>query len=365
MSRIHELRKVALLAIVLTGAVAGQEPANPPPAAAPPAATPTAAAPSPVHRELWSVKSPLGLEDVGLTAPDDNPITKPKVALGKKLFWDKRLSPQNTHACETCHDPEKGWTDGTQFSVKADGAINTRHSPTLYNVAYNKFFYWDGRAPSLEKQILAAWEGQMGAKGKTSELAKKINDVPGYKKLFGEAFQGDANPDRVVAAIASFTRTIMSGNSHYDAYASGKQDAISDAAKRGFNLFRTKARCATCHPPGLFTDQGFHNIGVGGGTPKEDPGYGKVANHPSYNGAFKTPTLRNVLSHPPFGHTGQFRNLMDFLKYAELPFDSPNMDPIFKGGIKLTEPEKSDLREFIRSLDSADDAETSSKPELP
>ncbi|MBI4867038.1 MAG: cytochrome-c peroxidase [Candidatus Wallbacteria bacterium] len=362
MSRIRELRTASLLTIFLAGMASAQD------AAAPPAgqpATPAASAPSPVNRELWSAKTPLGLEDVGLTAPDDNQITKPKVVLGKKLFWDKRLSPQGTHACVTCHLPDKGWTDGTQFSVKADGSINTRHTPTLYNVAYNKAFYWDGRAETLEKQILAAWEAQMGAKDKVNELAKKIDDIAGYKKLFGEAFQGDATPDRIVKALASFTRTILSGNSPYDAYAAGKADAISEAAKRGFAVFRTKGRCAVCHPPGLFTDQGFHNIGVGGGTPKDDPGYGKVANHPSYNGAFKTPTLRNVMSHPPFGHTGQFRSVLEFLKYFESPFDSPNLDPIAKGGVKLTDAEKADLQQFLFSLDSADDPETTSKPELP
>lgn len=146
MSRIRELRTASLLTIFLAGMASAQD------AAAPPAgqpATPAASAPSPVNRELWSAKTPLGLEDVGLTAPDDNQITKPKVVLGKKLFWDKRLSPQGTHACVTCHLPDKGWTDGTQFSVKADGSINTRHTPTLYNVAYNKAFYWDGRAETL------------------------------------------------------------------------------------------------------------------------------------------------------------------------------------------------------------------------
>src|SRR5262249_12348607 len=109
-------------------------------------------------------KTPTGLTDWTATAPRDNPVTPEKWALGQMLFWDTRLSPAGTHSCETCHHPEQGWTDGLPVSRKADGKDNTRHSPTLYNVAYNTSYYWDGRSPTLEKQIAAAWDNQMGAK---------------------------------------------------------------------------------------------------------------------------------------------------------------------------------------------------------
>ncbi len=370
MSRLGRSTSVLLLSVFVAGTLAAQDAAAPAAPAAAPAAAPTtaAAAPDAHASKSWAFKTPHGLEDVMATAPNDNPITKPKWSLGKKLFWDKRLSPQGTHACVSCHLPERGWTDGTQFSVKADGTINTRHSPSLYNVAYNTAFYWDGRAKTLEDQILAAWEGQMAAKGKTAELATKINGIEGYKKLFGEAFNttGTVTPEQIVKALATYTRTILSGNSLYDAFANGRKEALSEAAQRGFNLYRTKARCSICHPPILFTDQGFHNVGIGlTGGPNDDPGYGKVANHPSYNGAFKTPTLRNVTSHPPFAHNGSFRSVHELLKYFESPFAGPNLDPVIKGGIKLTDPEKADLDAFIRCLESADDPEVASKPDLP
>src|SRR5262245_35592166 len=150
--------------------------------------------------------TPEGLPE--LKTPADNPLTPEKVMLGKQLFFDKRLSKDGSASCETCHVPEKGWTDGKPLSTKVDGKVNTRHSPTLINVVYNDLWYWDGRAKTLEKQVEAAWKGQMSADPKV--IAETIGKIPLYQVEFKTIFNSDVTPDAIVKAIASFVRTIRS-----------------------------------------------------------------------------------------------------------------------------------------------------------
>jgi cytochrome c peroxidase len=221
----------------------------------------------------WKGKTPIGLPDVNATAPKDNALTQAKVVLGKALFWDKRLSSTGMHSCQSCHSPEKGWSDTVPVSMKATGKANTRHSPSLYNVAYNTAFFFDGRAQTLESAVRMEWEDQLGAKGRADAIAQKFDGIPGYKKLFEEAFgPGAASADKVCKAIASFTRTILTANSPYDHFAGGSTSAMSEAAQRGWDLFRGKARCGVCHSGNLFTDGKFHMIGIGhGGLVKGDP----------------------------------------------------------------------------------------------
>src|SRR5262245_33615569 len=184
--------------------------------------------------------TPEGLEE--LKAPADNPLTAEKVMLGKQLFFDKRLSKDGSASCETCHLPEKGWTDGKPLSTKVDGKVNTRHSPTLFNVGYNKLYYWDGRAKTLEKQVEAAWKGQMSADPKI--VAEAINKIPLYQVEFKTIFNSEATPDAIVKALASFVRTIRSGSSPWDKHEKGDKKAAGEAAERGWEIFRNKAGCA-------------------------------------------------------------------------------------------------------------------------
>ncbi len=159
-----------------------------------------------------------------LKPPADNALTAEKVALGKQLFFDKRLSKDGSFSCETCHLPEKGWTDGKAFSTKADGKANTRHSPTLFNVGYNEQWYWDGRAQTLEKQIEAAWKSQMGAD--PAAAATAVGKIPGYTVQFQTIFGHDATPADVVQALGSFVRTLRSGDSPWDKYEKGDKKAV-------------------------------------------------------------------------------------------------------------------------------------------
>src|SRR5215831_17883534 len=204
----------------------------------------------------------------------DNPITPEKVELGKKLFFDTRLSKTGKMACETCHLPDKGWADGQTLSTRFDGTMNTRHTPTLYNVGYYKQWYWDGRAPTLEGQVTAAWRGQMG--GDPDAVAMTLNGIDAYKADFQKAFNGPATGDNIAKAIATFARTIKSENSPWDKSQQGDKTAISDDAAKGFVVFSDsdKANCTLCHLPPLFTDTLFHNVGIGFDKPMPDLGRG-------------------------------------------------------------------------------------------
>ena len=234
--------------------------------------------------------------------PADNPLTPEKVALGRQLFFDERLSGDGTRSCYSCHVCEKGLTDGL---AKAVGAFNKqlpRSSPTLWNIGYHKEFYWDGRSPSLEKQAMAAWTGgNMGAKA--DEITAKINAIEGYHSQFHSVFGGDATPDRIVQAIAAFERTIISGNTAWDRYRAGDQAALSKSAVQGWNVFQA-IKCTNCHDGVLLTDQQYHNVGIGMDQKEPDVGRFKVTNNPQDTGAFKTPTLRDISKSAPYFHDG-------------------------------------------------------------
>src|SRR5262249_34756878 len=224
--------------------------------------------------------APAPKPDVGplgeMAVPADNPMTPEKVELGKKLFFDTRLSKTGKMACVTCHLPEKGWADGEVLSTKFDGSMNTRHTPTLYNVGYYKQWYWDGRAATLEGQVTAAWRGQMG--GDPDAVAMTLNGIDAYKNDFQKAFNGPATADNIAKALATFVRTIKSENSPWDKYQNGDKSAVSEDVAKGFNVFSDsdKANCTLCHLPPLLTDTLFHNVGIGFDKPMPDLGRGKI-----------------------------------------------------------------------------------------
>ena len=283
--------------------------------------------------------------------PGDNPMTPEKVALGRQLFFDKRLSGDGTRSCYSCHVCEKGLTDGL---AKAIGAFNKplpRSSPTLWNIGYHKMFYWDGRSPSLEKQAMAAWTGgNMGAKDREGEIVGKINALQGYQSQFQKVFGGPATAENMMQAISAYERTIISGDTAWDKWQAGDQGAVSEAAMRGFEVFK-EAKCTNCHDGVLFTDQQFHNVGIGMDLPEPDGGRGKITNKPEETGAFKTPTLRDVAKSGPYFHDGSVATLEEAVDLM-LGGGKPNQYLDKKNLEKRTiTPEKrSDLLEFLKSL---------------
>jgi cytochrome c peroxidase len=282
--------------------------------------------------------------------PADNPMTEEKVALGRQLFFDKRLSVDGTRSCYSCHVCEKGLTDGLP---KAIGALNKalpRSSPTLWNVGYHKEFYWDGRSGSLEKQGMAAWTGgNMGAKA--DEIAAKLNAIPGYKSQFQKVFSSDATPDNIVKAICAFERTIISGDTPYDRWKAGDESAISQEAKRGFKLFQD-LKCNNCHDGVLFADQQYHNVGIGMDAKEPDVGRFKVTNKPQDTGAFKTPTLRDITKSAPYFHDGSVATLEEALDLM-LNGGKPNkfLDKKNLQKRKVTSAQKQDLLAFLKTLE--------------
>ncbi|HUI25550.1 MAG TPA: cytochrome-c peroxidase, partial [Candidatus Kryptonia bacterium] len=202
------------------------------------------------------------------TIPDQNPLTAPKVTLGRQLYFDKRLSADGTVSCATCHDPQKGFADGRAVAIGIKNQTGARNSPTVLYSGFNEVQFWDGRAPTLEEQAKQPLVNpvEMGQPSHDA-VVKAVAGIPEYGDAFKAAFGSPAvNIDRVAQAIASFERTIAPFTSPFDRFLAGQKDAISDSAKRGFVLFQGKARCVTCHEFNnsfpYFTDNKFHNIGV-------------------------------------------------------------------------------------------------------
>jgi cytochrome c peroxidase len=286
-----------------------------------------------------------------MPVPEDNPLTAEKAALGRQLFFDKRLSADNSRSCYSCHVCEKGLTDGLPKAVGAYEKQLPRSSPTLWNIGYHKEFYWDGRSGSLEKQALAAWQGgNMGAKDKEAEIIARINALAGYKQQFQKIFGGEATAENIFQAIAAFERTIISGDTAFDRWQRGDQSAADDAAKRGFEVFK-KAKCDNCHAGVLFTDQQYHNIGVGMDQEKPDVGRFTVTKKEEDTGAFKTPTLRDVAKSAPYFHDGSANTLeeaVDFMLGGGK--DNPHLDKKNLQKQTLTKEERADLLAFLKSL---------------
>jgi len=301
-----------------------------------------------------------------MAIPADNPLTPEKVALGRQLFFDKRLSGDGSRSCYSCHVCEKGLTDGLPKAVGAFNKPLPRSSPTLWNIGYHKEFYWDGRSPSLEKQGLAAWKGgNMGAEATLEQIVAKINAIEGYQAQFQKVFGGPATQDNIVQAIAAFERSIISGDTLWDRWQAGDESAVGEDVKRGWEIFDKKAKCTNCHAGVLFTDLQYHNVGIGMDKPEPDVGRLKVTNRPEDTGAFKTPTLRDVAESAPYFHDGSAATLeeaVDIMLGGGQ--DNKYLDRRNLKKVTLTPAEKQDLLAFLRAL-SADCSPLLKEPPLP
>jgi cytochrome c peroxidase len=285
-----------------------------------------------------------------MPVPADNPMTPEKVALGRQLFFDKRLSKDGSRSCYSCHVCEKGLTDGLPLAVGAGDKKLTRSSPTLWNIGYHTQYYWDGRSGSLEKQAVAAWSGaNMGAD--PNEIVKTLDAMPGYHDQFQKVFGASASPENVGKAIAAFERTIYCGTTPHDRFEQGDKKAMSEAAQRGWKVWREKAGCGTCHAGILFTDLQYHNVGVGMDKPEPDIGRKKVSSADADMGAFKTPTLRDIAKSAPYFHDGSAATLEEAVDYM-LSGGRPNqwLDTKNLKKVDLGKEERADLIEFLRSL---------------
>jgi cytochrome c peroxidase len=353
----------------------------------------------PIHQ---SAQDPLlGLPPVPI--PEDNPQTPEKIALGNKLFHDKRFSIDGTVSCANCHDAKKAFGDGLQFSVGHHDQTGTRNAPTVINAAFYTSQFWDGREPDLEGQSKQPFVNPVehGLTNHDAILKIARTDVD-YKAAFLSVFgiSGEQlSIDHVAKAIASFERTIISGNSPFDRYYfNGNTTAISNAQVRGFKLFIGQGRCQSCHTieqdHAIFTDNKFHNIGIGINdiqqdiprlataflrtknkgadvdilvlTDKKSSELGRfaVTNELDKVGAFKTPTLRNIEMTAPYMHDGSLKTLKDVIRHYHNGGVTPAKNKVnayLSGGIRplnLTEAQIDDLVAFMKALTSPEYAST-------
>jgi cytochrome c peroxidase len=329
-----------------------------------------------IKDEPLTVTVPLGLQPLTpkIHVPASNPITKGKYELGRQLYFDPRVSLDSTVSCATCHNPAKGWTDGMAVSLGISGQAGSRSAPSVLNTAYGKTMFWDGRAPSLEGQAQGPVQNpiEMG-KQSYKEIVDRLRKIPGYVDQFQKVFGTSVTLDGMAKAIATFERVAgLSGNSKYDKYNAGDNAAMSENEKRGMVLFGLrlntddefkpevvlqKAKCTLCHVGFNFTDEQFHNLGVGWnektgkfadlGRWAIDPIGAKVD---ASLGAFKTPTVRDVERNGPYMHDGSLATLEDVVEhYDKGGTPNPALDPDMKK-LGLTAQEKKDVVAFMKAL---------------
>jgi len=307
---------------------------------------------APATQGEYKLKIPFGLEETAVVIPADNPLTKEKIELGRLLFFDKRLSKNNTIACASCHLAQFAFTDGKNVSTGINGLKGGRSAPASLNRVFSKAQFWDGRAETLEAQSVGPFINPVEhGFSKHDEMIAKMKKIAGYRKLFQEVFGTDITIDGVGKAIASFQRTILTGNSSADRFdQGGEEKAISQAAQNGLVLFREKARCTKCHSGFNFSDEKFHNLGIGWDDNKVDLGRYMVTGNADEIGAFKTPTLREISRSAPYMHDGRFKTLEEVVNfYNKGGIKNPHQDNLIIP-LELTDQEKHDLVEFLRTL---------------
>ena len=310
-----------------------------------------------------SADPPLGLKAVKV--PSDNEMTEEKIALGKQLYFDARLSIDNTVSCASCHDPARGWSNGEPFATGIKGQKGGRNSPTILNSAYNRFQFWDGRAGSLEEQAVGPIENPIEMGEKLENVVNKLNAIDGYKKQFQAVFGSDATSETIGKAIAAYERTVLTGNAPYDKFKAGDKSALSESAQNGMKLFFGKATCSACHSGSNFTDNAFHNVGVGMDAEKPDQGRAAISKLGGDTGSFKTPGLRDIHRSPPYMHDGSLKTLEEVIEHYNkggVPNDYLD-EEIFP--LKLTDQEKKDLLEFLTEGLAGEDYPNHKPPKLP
>ncbi len=292
---------------------------------------------------------PLGL--LPIRFPKENPYTPEKSELGRLLYYDKRLGADGTVSCATCHAPENAFTDNKPVSSGIKGQKGGRSAPTIFNRAYSLAQFWDGRAATLEEQAGGPMQNPIEM-GNTHELVvKTLKSIPGYRARFKQVFGTEEfGIDEVTKAIATYERTVLSGNSPYDRYKAGNKTAMTASQIRGFDVYFNKAKCDQCHEGINLTANSYHNIGVGTDKPNPDEGRSAVTKNPADWGAFKTPTLREIARTAPYMHDGSIATLEEVVDYYDKGgVANKNLDEKIKP-LKLSATEKKDLVEFMKAL---------------
>lgn len=316
---------------------------------------------APADDSSQAIDVPVGLKP--LPKVEDNPITAAKIALGKQLYFDPRLSANDSMSCATCHNPEQGWSNGEATAKGVTGQRGGRSAPTILNTAYQRAQFWDGRAASLEEQALGPIANPIEMNLPIEEAVAKIAAVEGYQDQFREVFGEGVTAENLAKAIAAFERTILSGNAPYDRFKAGDESALSEQAQVGMKLFFGKANCSGCHVAPNFTDNGYHNLGVS--FEDGDKGREVISNLEGDRGAFKTPTLREIALTAPYMHDGSLATLEEVVEYyakGATPNDYLD-EEIYK--LKLTEEQKAAIVAFLREGLTSSEYPMVKPPQLP
>ena len=276
-----------------------------------------------------AITIPLGL-DLYLPVPEDNPLTAEKVEQGRRLFFDRRLSRDNSISCSSCHDPERAFADDRALAVGVFGRTGKRNSPALINRGYGRSFFWDGRISSLEEQVLKPIED-------ANEMDLSLAEASGRVGL---------TTNEMARALASFVRSILSGDAPFDRYINGDRSVLTAEQQSGLAIFRGKGNCTACHVGPNFTDERLHNTGVAWRD-------GKLADIGAGQGNFKTPTLREIARSAPYMHDGSQATLEDVIEYYDRGGNrNPHLDAELRP-LRLSLDDKRTLLSFLRSLTSA------------
>lgn len=328
--------------------------------------------------ESVSTFSEIGhLPDISF--PADNQYSVEKELLGKTLFFDPRLSKSNQIACASCHDPELGWCDNRTFSFGHDRQLGSRNAMSIFNVAYAKSLFWDGRAGSLEEQSQMPIQDQKEMGEHMDVAAGKIANIKGYQMLFEKAFGDKAvTKERISKAIATFERGVRSTASKFDQFIDGKSDVYTNDELMGLHLFRTKAQCINCHNSGYFSNNKFENIGTALlGEKGEDPGRYLFTKNTDDAGKFRVQGLREVSRTGPYFHNGSMATLDEVIRFYSKgnPEYSQKRSTVYQGillkseksgmvrMLELSEQEIYQLEAFLKTLSAPQ--KRISLPELP
>jgi cytochrome c peroxidase len=275
---------------------------------------------------LVSLVIPLGL-DLYMPVPETNPVTAEKVALGRRLFFDRRLSRDGSLSCATCHQPRRAFSDARPVAVGFQRRVGRRNAPALINRGYGRAFFWDGRVRTLEEQVVRPIADPNELGFSPAEAAARVG----------------ITPNELAFALASYVRSILSGNSRFDRFVNGERRALSAEEQRGLQVFRGKGNCTACHVGPNFTDERTHNTGVAWRT-------GELLDAGAGDGAFKTPTLREIARTAPYMHDGTLRTLPEVVDFYDRGgHTNPHLDDEIRP-LRLTRDEKRALVAFLKTL---------------
>lgn len=285
-------------------------------------------------RRRKALDIPLGL-DLYMPVPESHPLTKDRIALGRRLFHNKNLSRDRSIACASCHDPNRAFSTPKPISIGVFGRQGRRNVPAIVNRGYGRAFFWDGRTTILEEQVLRPIQDPAEMDLALDEATTRVN----------------LSKDAIATALAAYVRSILTGNAPFDRYANGQRKALSSEQEAGLRIFRGKGNCTACHVGPNFSDERFHNTGVAWQNGRlQDEGRFMVTTKPEDRGAFKTPTLREVTRTSPYMHDGSLPTLEAVVKfYDEGGRPNPTIDSEIHP-LKLTVDEKRALIAFLQSL---------------